>query len=159
VRMRLFTPLLVGAVAARLAASAGLAAAADEIVIRGRAVCLDESGQLEAAGSDCPDQPTRGWAIETPDGTLHRLSPDDERVAMLGDPRVRSRELEITAWRYEGGRLAIVHLYSVIDGRRHDPHYYCPVCAIRANTPGLCWCCRRPFEFREPLVGEESTTE
>ena len=139
-----------------LAASLPLAAGPEEVSIRGRAVCLDEAPPEGWSGQDCPDQPSGGWAIASEDGTLHRLSPEDERVAVLGDPRVRSHLLEIVAWRYEGERLAIVHLYTIIDGRRHDPHYYCPVCAIRSNTPGRCWCCQRPFEFRDPLVKDAS---
>jgi hypothetical protein len=127
-----------------------LAEAPDEIVSRGVAVCLDAAGTKQAVGGDCPDAPEGGWAIESREGALHRLSPDDTRVAILGDARVRSRDLEVTLWRYADGRLAIVRLRSLIDGRRHDPHYYCPVCAIRASAPGPCWCCQAPFEFREP---------
>jgi hypothetical protein len=131
------------------------AAASEEVVFRGEAVCLDEAGDPAAAGADCPDEPAGGWALRSADGTLHRLSSDDSRVVMLTDERVRSRELQITAWRDGAGVLAIVHLRSVVDGKLHDPHYYCEVCAIRAYTPGLCWCCRAPFEFREPeLEGE-----
>jgi hypothetical protein len=130
-------------------------AASEEVVIRGEAVCLDAADAPMAKGAACPDQPAGGWALRTGDGTLHALSSDDSRVVMLSDERVRSRELQITAWRDDRGVLAIVHLRTVVDGRLHDPHYYCAVCSIRAHTPGLCWCCRAPFEFREPpLEGE-----
>ena len=158
--MRFPAHAVVAAVAAsQLAASLGLAAGPEEVVLRGRAVCLDAAGAPAAEGRDCEDEPPGGWALRDPTATLHRLSSEDQRVAMLSDGRVRSRDLEVVAWRYEDGRLAIVHLYSLIDGRRHDPHYYCSVCAIRANTPGLCWCCQAPFEFREPPVEGSSPLE
>jgi hypothetical protein len=123
-----------------------------ELVLRGHAVCLDEAGALHASGKECPDAPAGGWALRTGDGTLHRLSSRDPRVRMLTDVRVRSRELQIRAWREDDGDLAIVNLHSIIDGRLHEPHYYCDVCAIRGHTPGPCWCCQAPFEFREPAV-------
>ena len=121
-----------------------------EVRFRGDVVCLDEGGEPAATGKECPDDPVGGWAIRTGEGTLHRLSPGDKRVAMLTDVRVRSRELQIEAWQDADGELAIVHLYSVIDGQAHQPHYYCDVCAIKSYTPGLCWCCQEEFEFREP---------
>jgi hypothetical protein len=87
------------------------------------------------------------------------LSATDERTGILQDPRVRSKPLEIALWEDGSGELAIVHLYTLIDGRRHAPHYYCELCAIRANAPGPCWCCQAPFELREPLVEDESAPE
>jgi hypothetical protein len=126
------------------------AAPPEQVVIRGRAACLDDAGQRRAAGAACDDHPSGGWALESEGGALHRLSPEDTRVAMLGDVRVRSHELQIVAWRYDDGRLAIVHLYTVIDGKLHDPYYYCPICAIRTHAPGPCWCCGRPLEFHDP---------
>ena len=129
-----------------------LAAPAEkEIVFRGHATCLDDSREPYASGRDCPDEPSGGWAIRSEDGTLHRLSPRDKRVVMLSDVRVRSRPLHVEAWQ-ANGELAIVHLYSVVDGRLHEPHYYCRTCAIRDYTPGLCSCCRAPYEFREPAL-------
>jgi hypothetical protein len=138
--------------ASLVAGARGFAAAPEQVVIRGRAVCLDDAGERYATGAKCEDDPSGGWALESKDGALHRLSPEDTRVAMLGDVRVRSHELQIVAWRYEDGRLAIVHLYTVVDGKRHDPYYYCPICAIRAYAPGPCWCCGRPFDFHDPPV-------
>jgi hypothetical protein len=126
------------------------AAPPEQVVIRGRAACLDDAGERRAVGAKCDDHPSGGWAIESEGGVLRRLSPGDSRVAMLGDVRVRSQELQIVAWRYDDGHLAIVHLYTVIDGKLHDPYYYCPICAIRAHAPGPCWCCGRPLELRDP---------
>lgn len=137
-----------------LSAGSGLTAP-EEVVLRGRAVCLDDGGEPSGTGAECPDEPPGGWALRGEAGALHPLSADDALVAMLTDERVRSRELQVTAWREDGG-LALVHLRTVIDGRLHDPHYYCDVCAIRAHTPGLCWCCRAPFEFREPPLDADA---
>jgi hypothetical protein len=130
----------------------GLAGAPQELVLRGEAACLDDQGVRVGTGAECPDEPLGGWAIRTADGSLHPLSDDDPRVVILSDERVRSRELQVTAWRGADGALAIVHLRTIVDGRLRDPHYYCPVCSIRSSAPGPCWCCRAPFEFREPAL-------
>ena len=154
VRATRLAPVIVASALA--VALPSLASDKKEVVLRGHVVCLDDAREPLASGKDCPDDPPGGWAIRTKDRTLHRLSSldEDERVVMLTDLRVRSRELQIEAWQDGEGRLAIVRLRSVIDGRLHDPHFYCDVCSIRAHTPGLCWCCRAPFEFREPPVRE-----
>jgi hypothetical protein len=144
--------LLLGGVTARPSLAAQ---DSREVALRGHPVCLDEAGTPLATGAACPDEPAGGWALRTGDGVLHRLSPTDPRVVMLTDKRVRSRELQITAWQDEDGELAIVHLYSVIDGQLHEPYYYCETCSIRSYTPGPCWCCQKPFEFREPPVDGE----
>jgi hypothetical protein len=127
----------------------------EEIVVRGDAVCFDADSELRGVGRDCPDETEGGWGLRSESGAIWRFSPLDERVQILQDVRVRSKPLEVTAWRDEAGELAIVHLYTLIDGRRHAPHYYCSLCAIRSNAPGPCWCCQAPFEFREPPVEEE----
>lgn len=139
--------------AAALAASA--AAASERVVLRGVAVCLDGEGTVAAVGEACPDEPEGGWALRTSDGVLHALEPDDPRIAMLNDTRVRSRELQVTAWRDGSGRLAVVHLRTIVGDALHDPHYFCDVCQIRAHARGPCWCCQAPFAFREPPTGEE----
>jgi len=123
-----------------------------EVVLRGEAACLDAAGAVIATGADCPDDPAGGWGLRTPDGTLHRFASDDPRTEMLSDTRVSAHELQVTAWRSADGTHAIVHLRTVIDGRLHDPHYWCGVCSIRSQKPGLCWCCRAPFEFRDPEI-------
>lgn len=124
------------------------------VVVQGRVVCLDAADEPSAEGKDCPDEPDGGWAIRATDGTLHRLAPQDRRVVMLSDTRVRSRELRIEGWRDDEGELSIVQLHSIVDGQLHQPHYYCQTCAIRDYRPGLCTCCREPYEFREPKLEE-----
>jgi hypothetical protein len=127
----------------------------EEVVMRGAAICFDAESELRGVGAECPDDPEGGWGLRAGNGAIQRFSSLDERVQILKDVRVRSKPLEVTAWRDDAGELAIVHLYTLIDGRRHAPHYYCELCAIRSNAPGPCWCCQAPFEFREPPVEDE----
>ena len=122
IRVTQLAPVIVASALALAAALPSLASDKKEVVLRGHVVCLDDAREALASGKDCPDDPPGGWAIRTKDRTLHRLSSLDEdaRVVMLTDLRVRSRELEIEAWQDGEGRLAIVRLRSVIDGRLHD---------------------------------------
>ena len=122
-------------------------AEAEEITVRGRAVCLDSAGKL-ATDEDACDA-ANGFAFRADDETLYRFVPSDKRVEMLTDPRVRGRELEIVAWLRGENRLEIIKLYSVHDGELHDIYYRCDVCNITAHTPGPCWCCWQDFELRE----------
>lgn len=139
-RIRLLLALFLGVV------PAAFGTAQEEITVRGRVVCLDSSGRPvgPCEGSDSP-----GYALESHDGKVYLFSGEDPRSDMLSDPRVRDRELQVVGWPRDGKVLEIVKLYSVRDGKLYDLYYHCDRCNITAHTPGLCWCCREPFDLRE----------
>ncbi len=141
--MRLTLPVLL------LAASASWAGP-EKVAIRGNAICLSAEGKPSSSEDDCTME--NGFVFQSHEGKEYRLSASDPRVEMLTDPRVRHQELEIEGWLKDSGDVEIVKLYSIKDGDRYDPHYFCATCNITAHTPGLCWCCRQPFEFRETPV-------
>jgi hypothetical protein len=116
----------------------------EAVELRGRAVCVDAAGHRQACGRD----PER-FALESADGALHPFAPEDVLAAIFKDARVRDRDLAIRARPRADGVLEIVKVYSVKQGKLHDVHYYCEVCAITAYAPGPCPCCRREMELRE----------
>lgn len=125
-------------------------ARSDTVQVRGRLICV-EAGTEPPEPVDCPSEaPVRALLDET--GRLYRFLPDDPKVTMFDDPRVRSRELQITGRLTPSDRLEIVRVKSIIDGRRHHVYYRCEVCHITAYAYGPCWCCQDDFEFRETLT-------
>lgn len=118
-----------------------------ELRLRGRIVCVGASG-LQLSTNDC-DQPDNLLALKTSEGMLYPILHNDSRAKMLRDPRVRARELEVTAWLRPGSKLETVKIYSVREGILHEIHYRCDVCNITVQEPGPCWCCQQEFELRE----------
>ena len=128
-------------------ATSPLWAESEKISIRGKALCLGSEGKVSHSTDTCTV--TNGFVFKTTGGTEYRLSSSDQRVQILSDPRVRDQELEIEGWLRNNDNVEIIKLYSIKGGDRYHPHYFCATCNITAYTPGLCWCCEQPFEFRE----------
>ena len=88
------------------------------------------------------------------DGRRFFLSDKDPRKAIFEDGRVRNELLRITVRQDEEGRLALLLVHTLKNGRIYLPHYFCQVCNITAYAPGPCWCCQAEFEFREKETEE-----
>ena len=109
------------------------------VVLRGRVVCLE--GKCDGAAPR--------FAMRATDQNLYTFLESDELAAIFLDPRVRGRELQITARLQAKDRLEIIKVKSIIDGRVYDLYYFCEVCNITAYVPGPCPCCRKELELRE----------
>ena len=121
-----------------------------DVQVQGRLVCV-EAGAESREPIECPPEaPVRALLDEA--GTVYRFRPDDPKVSMFDDPRVRRRELQITGRLDSSHRLEIIRVKSVVDGRLHHVYYRCEVCHITAYAFGPCWCCQDEFEFRETLA-------
>ena len=116
-------------------------------VLRGQVVCLDARGRPLDSLFGC-DNATR-FAILDKAGALHPVSPADANAAIFTDPRVRQRDLQVTAQLNDKQLLEIIQVRSIRDGKLYDIYYFCEICNIRAYAPGLCPCCRNELEFRE----------
>lgn len=73
--------------------------------------------------------------------------------SLFVDRRIQQRYLEVDAGTGANGSVDVYQIRSIIDGVIHDAHYWCDTCAIRSTSPGPCWCCYQPFEFREVPIG------
>lgn len=151
---RFLAPLSVTLLCAALlappaGARQGLKAEAGALtVIRGRVVCLDETGQPADAMFACEKQGSH-YAIVDKDSNLHRLDPSAASTAIFTDARVRARELQVTARVTDKKQLDLIKVQSVRGGKLYDIYYFCEICNIRAYAPGPCPCCRNELEFRE----------
>jgi len=124
-----------------------------QIVIRGKVVCLDESGRRLASEHNC-QQPSHRFGFDTSDGKFYLFLRSDSATAMFFDPRVCQRELQITARLDAEGQLEIIKVHSIHQGRLYDIYYFCEICNITAYAPGPCHCCRQEFELKETPVPE-----
>lgn len=118
-----------------------------ETALRGRAVCVDEAGRV-LSESDCGTTHTL-FAFETADGRFYTFSRTDSMAAVFIDPRVRARELLVTARVHQDDRLEIIKVQSIKAGKLYDIYYHCDVCNITRNSLQLCPCCRDEMAFVE----------
>jgi hypothetical protein len=118
------------------------------VVIRGRAVCLDEAGGQTDALFGC-DNRTRRFGVLDKNAKLYRFDPADSSTAVFTDERVRARDLQITARLNSTKQLELIKVQSVREGKLYDIYYFCEICNIRAYAPGPCPCCQNELEFRE----------
>jgi hypothetical protein len=117
-------------------------------VVRGRAICLDEAGRETDTLFGC-NEASHHFGFAGKNGRLYKFSATDTMTAMFSDPRVRQRDLQVTARLRAGDQLELIKVQSIKEGKLYDIFYFCEVCNIKAYAPGLCPCCRNELEFRE----------
>ncbi len=122
---------------------------ASDLELTGRVECRAKDETLNLS-FPCP--PGSELVFRTEDGRRFSLSEKDPRKAIFEDGRVRNELLRITARQDEEGRLALLLVHTLKNGRMYLPHYFCQVCNITAFAPGPCWCCQAEFEFREKEI-------
>jgi hypothetical protein len=120
---------------------------AGPVVVRGRLVCPGEPATADG-DQKCLQSPHL-YKLASADGRLFSFMPTDSLTAMFADPRVRQRELQITAHQVSRGELELTRIQSVKEGKPYDLYFFCEVCNITAYAPGPCSCCREELEFRE----------
>jgi hypothetical protein len=118
----------------------------DLTILRGRAVCVDHAGRVVDALLEC--EAGRFGFIDQKQ-KLFLFNPADRAAALFNDPRVRGRELQITARLDQTGLLELIRASSLRGGKLHDIYYFCEVCNIKVYVPGQCPCCRDELQFVE----------
>jgi hypothetical protein len=87
--------------------------------------------------------------LQADDGNLTPLLSDDASRALLLDERLRNRQSEIEARRFNTLPYLQVTSFRVKeDGRFRTPEYYCDVCTISVRYPQVCPCCQGPMVLR-----------
>ena len=94
-------------------------------------------------------RPGKPPAIETAGHDLVVAEGEPETLAVLNDARLAGLDVELVG-RYDVQRSFRVGPFytstSIIvhkDGKRYSVTYWCPICSIRAYTPGKCVCCQQ----------------
>jgi hypothetical protein len=122
-------------------------------ILRGRVTCLNASGKRAASDFECDAGPHR-FSFEAVDAKSYSFYETDPLTAMFADPRVRGRELQITARLNGRDQLELIKVQSIRQGKLYDIYYFCEICNIKTMAPGPCPCCRNELEFRETPVAE-----
>ena len=117
-----------------------------EFRIRGGVICLDGGSNPEP----CSQESNR-FAIESK-GETYFFLPEDNKVGIFRDSRVRAREIEVRGWLREKNTIEIIKVFSVVNEQLFEIQYFCSVCNITAFVGGVCWCCQEDFEFQEVPV-------
>lgn len=103
--------------------------------------------------------------ITTREGKSVDLLGDTSTVGVLKDPRLKGMDFEALG-HYTGPTVFQVDpiykkaLFVWRGGKRLMVTYWCPICSIRAWTPGPCQCCQRPMnlDLRDPSLEETAPT-
>ncbi len=88
-------------------------------------------------------------AIETAAHGLVTAEGEPETLAVLNDQRLAGFDIGLMGHFDGRSRFLVGPFYtstSIIvhkDGKRYTVSYWCPVCSIRAYTPGKCVCCQQ----------------
>lgn len=118
-------------------------------VFTGQVVPLGQA--LEKLGVRLLPEAAPYWlGLQTADGKLYPLVPDDGARLFFQDARLRQRPMQLTGRLLAGASLLqVLAVHSLKNGQRYEVYYWCDICAIRRNYPGACECCGRPMELRE----------
>jgi hypothetical protein len=87
-------------------------------------------------------------ALELPGHKVVSLEGEPETIAVLNDARLAGSDVELLG-QYKTPTVFVVgpfytskSMFVHKDGKMYTISYWCPVCSIRAYTPGKCVCCQ-----------------
>lgn len=102
-----------------------------------------------------PDAAPVALALRTGDGKVHPLVKDPGSRMFFKDKALLNRPMRIAGHLVADGKmLQVLSVRSVVQGKLHEPYYWCDVCKIKRFEPNDCDCCGAPLEFREEPVAK-----
>ena len=118
----------------------------------GKVAPLAES--LDKLGVKLDKDASPFWlALITDDGKLHVLVKDSGSRMFFKDKQLLNRPMKITGRLVGDAKLLqVLSVRSVVNGKLHEPYYWCDICKIKRFEPNDCDCCQAPMEFREDPV-------
>ena len=118
------------------------------LAILSAAVCLAAQPQATLRGKLVQPE-GKPPAIQTVGNKLVSLDGEPESLEVLSDERLAGSDMELLGHYAAPDRFVVGSFYtsqSIIvhkGGKRYTISYWCPVCSIRAYTPGKCVCCHQ----------------
>ena len=118
----------------------------------GKVVPLAES--LDKLGAKLDKDAASFWlALVTDDGKAYPLIKDPGSRMFFKDKQLLNRPMKITGRLLgEAKLLQVLSVRSVVNGKLHEPYYWCDICKIKRFEPNDCDCCQAPLEFREDPI-------
>jgi hypothetical protein len=94
-------------------------------------------------------------ALQGDDGHIYPLDKDPGSRMFFKDKQLLNRPMRLTGRLVADGKmLQVLQVRSVVDGKLHEPYYWCDICKIKRFEPNNCDCCGAPLEFREEPVAK-----
>jgi hypothetical protein len=122
-------------------------------LIRGQVVWLAAALKSEFGISTVPEAAETALAIRTHDGQLLPIVENIRGRAFRKDERLRNKDMQIVARRYERQPLIqILRVYEVEGDKRFELDYWCDICAIVMFETGPCSCCQDDNRLRKRLA-------
>lgn len=121
-------------------------------VFAGKVVPLAEA--LDKFGAKLDKDAASYWlALVADDGQVYPLIKDSGSRMFFMDKHLFNRPMRLTGRLFgETKMLQVLSVRSVVNGKLHEPYYWCDVCKIKRFEPGACECCGAQREFREEPV-------
>lgn len=118
----------------------------------GRVVSLAPLLEKDGAPLDKDAQPYF-LALVCDDGRISPLLKDAGSRMFFKDPQLLNRPVVVRG-RVVGktGLLQVFQVLTLVEGKRHEPYYWCDICKIKRFEPNACDCCGAPLEFREEPI-------
>jgi hypothetical protein len=107
----------------------------------------------EAGATPDTDVETLLLALVQKDGSIKPILKDAGSRMFFKDRQLLDRPV-ILRGRLVGRTpyLQVFQVFTIVQGRRHEPFYWCDICKIKRFEPNACDCCGAPLEFREEPV-------
>lgn len=114
------------------------------------------SGALEKFGAKLDKDAAPYWlALVADNGQVYPLIKDSGSRMFFKDKQLLNRPMRLTGRLFGDTKmLQVLSVRSVVNGKLHEPYYWCDVCKIKRYEPGDCECCGAKREFREEPVDQ-----
>ena len=101
------------------------------------------------------DKDAGSLALAGDDGHVYPLVKDAGSRMFFKDKQLLNRPMRLTGRLVADGKmLQVLQVRSVVNGKLHEPYYWCDICKIKRFEPNNCDCCGAPLEFREEPVAK-----
>jgi hypothetical protein len=101
------------------------------------------------------DKDANSLALQGDDGHVYPLVKDPGSRMFFKDKQLLNRPMRLTGRLVADGKmLQVLQVRSIVDGKLHEPYYWCDICKIKRFEPNNCDCCGAPLEFREEPVAK-----
>src|SRR5262245_33319180 len=111
---------------------------------------------LDKAGVKLDKDAAPYWlALACDDGHTYPLVKDPGSRMFFKDKNLLNRPMRLTGQLVGDAKmLQVLQVRSVVNGKLHEPYYWCDICKIKRFEPNNCDCCGAPLEFREDPIAK-----
>jgi len=107
----------------------------DRQEIAGKIVCIGCTLQKQEGGanSQCTLHAKHALGLLAADGTLWTFVDNAKGHLVIGNAKLKDKEVKIFGWKFAKAQYVEVSKYQVKDGDKWVPYDYCKTCGFEAN--------------------------